>query len=388
MRHINSLAILPALVCLSVAPAVVHAQAVTVPAERIGEYFYVSATIKGKPVRLIIDSGAGAHVLTTEAAQRLSLIDPNAEKTRAVGTAGSVEVQRVATGEIAVGTARLPEGLGIAVPLPAVLEADGLLGHDLFREYVVTMDYPNNRVTLTPPKDFRPTPEMVEIPLRVERRLPQIEVTVDGVKAWVDVDTGSSGSLDLTTPFVEKNNLRERYPKRIEMPVGRGVGGITYGEIARAETLNIGPFVLKQPLVQMSKQKTGADASTAVGGRIGAILLSRFSVTFDYSRNKLYLIKAANLNEPFPGDRSGLAIDKEDYYFTIIHIVPGSPGAEAGVQVGDQVMAVDGQPVNRIKPLAMRNFLRAAPGTKVRFTLRDKEGKETRDVTITLRDLL
>lgn len=388
MRPVSSLMILPTLVCLATLPAVVHAQTIMVPAERIGEYFYVSANIKGQPVRLIIDSGAGAHVLTTEAARRLGLIDPNAEKTRAVGTAGSVEVQRVATGEIVFGTARLPEGLGIAVPLPAVLEADGLLGHDLFREYVVTMDYPNNRVTLTPPGDFRPTPEMVEIPLRVERRLPQIEVTVDGVKAWVDVDTGSSGSLDLTTPFVEKNNLREKYPKRIEMPVGRGIGGITYGEIARAEMLNIGPFALKQPLLQMSKQKTGVDASTAVGGRIGATVLSRFSVTFDYSRNKLYLIKSANLNDPFPGDRSGLAVDKADYYFTVIHVVPGSPGAEAGVQVGDQVMAVDGQPINKIRPLTMRNYLRAAPGKKVRLTLRDKEGKETREVTITLRDLL
>jgi hypothetical protein len=388
MRYQNAVAVLPALVSLVAMPAVVRAQAVTIPTERIGEYFYASATIKGQPVRLIIDSGAGAHVLLPAAAQRLGVIDANAPATRAVGTGGSVEVQRVTTGEITLGGAKLREGLGIAVPLPAVLEADGLLGHDLFQQFVVTMDYPNNRVTLTPPKEFKPTPDMVEIPLRIERRMPQIEVTVDGVTAWVDVDTGSTGSLDLYTPFVEKNNLRTKYPKRIESPTGRGVGGLSYGEITRAAEVKIGPYTLKGPLLVMSKQKTGVDASGAVGGRIGVMLLSRFAVTFDHSRNRLYLKKGPNLEEPFAFGRSGLAVDKEDYYFTVIRVIPGSPGAEAGVRVGDQVIAVEGKAVNKLRAIEMRDYLRAAPGTKRRLTLRDKDNQQTREVTITLRDIL
>jgi S1-C subfamily serine protease len=55
--------------------------------------------------------------------------------------------------------------------------------------------------------------------------------------------------------------------------------------------------------------------------------------------------------------------------------------------MGDQIVAVDGKPSNSLKLYDLRQMLRdEAPGTIVTFTV--KRGGETKDVRITLRDLI
>jgi hypothetical protein len=369
---------------MTLVPVVVRAQAIEIPAERRGEYFYVQTTINNQASLLVIDSGAGAHCLTPAAAQRLGLAKADGPKLKAVGTADSVEVTRLKTGEISLGKAKMAEGLAIAVPLPAALECDGVLGYDLFQQYVVTMDYGNKKVTLTPPKDFQPPANAVAVPLRVVNRLPQIEVRIDGISCWIEVDTGSNGSVDLNTPFVEQNKLRDKYSKRIAMPTGRGVGGVSYGEMTRGETFTLGTFTLPKPILQLSQQKTGMDSKDDVAGRIGTSVLARFAVTFDYSRGKMYLVKGKDYETPFIFNRSGFVVDEE---YRITFLIPNGPAMEAGLQLGDELIAVDGKGITKLPAYQLWQRLRAAPGTAIRLTVRDKDGK-VRETSLTLRDIL
>jgi C-terminal processing protease CtpA/Prc len=69
-------------------------------------------------------------------------------------------------------------------------------------------------------------------------------------------------------------------------------------------------------------------------------------------------------------------------------VYAGSPAAEAGIEVGDRVTAVDSQPAAKLTLPALRLRLRTdAPGTRVRLTLRTGAAAE-REVTLTLRDLV
>jgi serine protease Do len=65
-------------------------------------------------------------------------------------------------------------------------------------------------------------------------------------------------------------------------------------------------------------------------------------------------------------------------------IEPGTPAEKAGLQVGDVVTAVDGDPVADNHALRLR-ISRTAPGTPVKLTVHRPEG--TKEITVTLAQL-
>jgi C-terminal processing protease CtpA/Prc len=62
------------------------------------------------------------------------------------------------------------------------------------------------------------------------------------------------------------------------------------------------------------------------------------------------------------------------------------PAAEAGLQAGDRVLAVDGRGVETLRLIAARDELKDARRKSVRLTVQDDAG--TREVVIKLRDLI
>jgi S1-C subfamily serine protease len=133
--------------------------------------------------------------------------------------------------------------------------------------------------------------------------------------------------------------------------------------------------------------KTGGFASTDAAGSVGTGVLKRFRATFDYSRKHLYLTPGTNYAVADPADRSGLWLSSDETGFKVMSVAAGSPAAEAGLHVDDVVVAVDGKPATQIFLVELRERLKtASPGTQVRLTV--KTATNTRDVTITLRDLI
>jgi predicted aspartyl protease len=49
-------------------------RAFTLPLERHGNHLIVAVLIQDKPARLLLDTGASTHVLSTEAADRLGVV--------------------------------------------------------------------------------------------------------------------------------------------------------------------------------------------------------------------------------------------------------------------------------------------------------------------------
>ncbi|MBB6052202.1 aspartyl protease family protein [Armatimonas rosea] len=354
---------------------------------RQGTYLFLEAQRAGQKLLLCLDSGAGIHVVTPDAAVRLGIYPTNTDDRPVTGTAATVKARSLKLTNLTLGTTALADTDGVMVALPASLGGDGLLGYPLFAQLAVTLDYEAATVTLTPYTAFTPPANAASLPLRIVGNIPQVEVRLDGLAAWVELDTGSSGELDLNTPFVVKNEVKERYPKQIAMPTGVGVGGVTYGEVARAERLELGPFSLTKPLVHLSSQKSGADASSKVDGRIGGEILSRFQVTLDYAGKRLFLTPNTRFAEPFVFSRSGLLPIRESLDWVVFHVLPDSPASDSGIQAGDQLLLVDGRSAARLTASALNELLRRPTGTKIPLLLRAPSGR-TRRVTLTLRELL
>jgi S1-C subfamily serine protease len=86
-------------------------------------------------------------------------------------------------------------------------------------------------------------------------------------------------------------------------------------------------------------------------------------------------------------NRSGIWINAVDGDFNIFAVAKNSPAEQAGLAKGDVIMAVNGQPATSLQLPELRRILRdEPPGAAVTFAV--KRGDDTRNVTLTLRDLV
>ena len=103
-------------------------------------------------------------------------------------------------------------------------------------------------------------------------------------------------------------------------------------------------------MVALTSDTQGSFASKTLGVNLGANILKRFTVIIDYSHKQLILEPNAHLNDPFNADASGLVLKASgDNFktFSVRALVPDSPAIEAGIQLGDRITAIDGEPLDK-----------------------------------------
>lgn len=182
-----------------------------------------------------------------------------------------------------------------------------------------------------------------------------------------------------------EQELLARYAPTVEAMNGWGVGGPVRSHRARGDMLALGEVEVPGVALDLFTGERGAFAAKHVAGNIGGGVLSRFTVTFDYARQLMYLEKNRLFDRPDTHDRSGLWINRAGDAFSVEDVVPGSPAAQAGVAVGDRITAVDGQAPAKLSLADTRARWRsAAPGTRLRLRIENAQG--SREVTLVLRE--
>ena len=107
-------------------------------AERVGNYLRVKAIVNGKPLQLIVDSGAGLNVLTNEAAKIAGIDGGQAVQATGAG-AGVTQARIVTVKEFRVGDAIVKGDAAVVLELPKVLNCDGLVGYSFLRHFATTL---------------------------------------------------------------------------------------------------------------------------------------------------------------------------------------------------------------------------------------------------------
>jgi hypothetical protein len=361
------------------------------PFELLNNHIYVDVRLNGKgPVRLLCDTG-GVNVVSPELAKELGLEAQGALEGRGVGEK-SEDVALARVSRVELGGAILKDQLFMIFPLGPIGAAEGvpvngLVGYEVFKRFVVTIDYAGRKLTLRRPGTFQPGARAKAVPFRFEGHSPQVDGTLEGIPGAFTLDTGSRGSLAVLAPFAEQHGLAKRYGAHVEAMTGWGVGGPARGLLARAGRLTLGDVVVDAPVVDLSVQKKGAFTDRYVAGNVGGAILKRFTVTFDYAAQKVWFEPNGTGRGKEPWDRSGLWLNLAGDAFVVMDVVAGGPGAKAGLARGDRILSVDGKPAAKVTLPGARERLRTgAPGTKVRLAVESNGNR--RDVTLVLADLL
>lgn len=357
---------------------------ITVPAERIGNYLYVNGVINGRPVRLVVDTGAGLNVLTWDAAKRLGI--QGGSDTRAIGTGGAdTRAKIVNLDEFNVGGVSVRNDAAVVVDLPAQLKADGLVGYSFFRHFATTFDYDSNQLIVNDSKQFKPSIDFASTELTVFNNHPHVGGVLDGVKGLLLLDTGNNGSATIYKWFADQQNLAGKWKTGAPKVAGKGVGGLSSGRATLAPTFQLGPVPTVPSILTIDGDVKGVFADRTVCANIGAEHLRRFRFTLDYPGMKAYFKKANAYMDPQRMDRSGMRVDYVDAKQVVIAVQDGSPAGRAGVKVGDAVTHIDGKPTSDLHPIGVLATFQGVSGTQIEVTLFGK-GK-SRTVKFTLEDL-
>ncbi len=262
---------------------------VTVPLLADNGHVFVRATAGGKPLVLLVDTGAQGIFLDSGAAGRLGLSAQGMLEVRgAKRTAGA----GVAPLEgLKIGDAYLPVRVASVVDLRSVTydgsTVDGVLGYPFFAAAEARIDPVAHTMTIARPGTLKPSGTPVRID--TDRELPEVDARVGRIEARFLLDTGNSNELLLFHTFVAAHPGVVTFSPHRNFARNSGVGGSSAAVPAMIDELDLGPFRLYNRYTDVMLADTGAFADKNEAGNIGYGTLENFVFTFDFSNDELYL---------------------------------------------------------------------------------------------------
>jgi hypothetical protein len=368
------------------------AKETTFPFHLINNHIYADVSVNGKgPYQFIFDTG-GVNFVTPTLAASLGL---KSEGQLQGGGAGAAHMDFGLTkvSSLQLGQAEVKNQVFVVAPLEPMAKIEGvgmpgMVGYETFRRFITRVDYGKGTITLIMPGAFDPKDAGTAIPINFNGNTIEATAVYDGISGNFTIDTGSRASLTLNSPFVAAHHLNKG-DKTLDAVTGWGVGGPTRSIAMRGDTLGLGPMTINGPVVELSTDTKGGFAETSLAGNIGAGILKRFVVTLDYEHRVMYLKpttdRVADLDT---FDRAGFWLNVgNNGDFSVVDVTKDAPADQAGLKTGDEILAIDGKPATSLKLYDVRRMLRdEAPGTTVTFAV--KRGSDTKNVAVTLRDLI
>ena len=345
----------------------------TVPFRLQNNHIVTDVRINGQgPFNVILDTG-GMAMLTPATAKALTIASHGSAAVTGVGSeVDSGGFAHGITFEIGGVTLRGQNPLvaDMEAPQPVRTALQGMLGYELFRRIIVQVDYRDQTLTLIDPAKFDHADAGTAIPFEFTEQMPEVAGSFEGIPGRFRIDTGARSELTLTSPFAADHNEREQHPRGIEAISGSGIGGVSRSYVTRSSGLQLGDLQLDNIVTELSTQQKGAFADPSYAGNIGGGLLKRFTVTFDYGHQLIYL-KPRTDAVPDTGtyDRAGIWLQAAHEGIKVVDVVKDGPAARAGLQAGDVIRAVDGGNTDSSQVIALRYRFRNDPaGTPVTLT--------------------
>ena len=260
------------------------------------------------PQPAVLDTGAHGAVLNGDAStiQKLGIKETQDAEIRGAGGNGAplkaVVAQDVTfdirgaklTGNmLAIGENVVPPGH----------VAQLVVGRSIFANFIVKVDWDKQELTLYDPAKFHYSGKGAELPLEFDQHgLPYIQAKVStadlkDVPLKLVVDSGASHPLSLlygdSSPFKEPVNAEKRV-------IGRGASGEVRAYLLTTPSITLAGYTLNNVPTVYPDESYGPIRNAAhQQGNLGAGILRRFTVTYDYPSQKMYLEPNSHFADEF-----------------------------------------------------------------------------------------
>jgi len=386
----------------------------------INNLIVIPLEINGKELSFILDSGVSKTILFN-ITQNDSIGLNNVEKVelRGLGDGESVKALLSKNNKISIKNIEsnnetiyvvLKDNFDLSSKMGITIH--GIIGYNLLRNFIVKINYRNIKIDFYNPKNFKyKTCRKCEVfPIQFYRKKPFInaQVQLDTIgNAYTDVklliDSGGSDAIWLFEGTKKNIKTPKRYFKDI---LGEGLSGSIIGNRSRIPKIKLKSFEIIKPTASFLDTVSTKNARSYKGrnGSIGADVLRRFKVWFDYENRKLTLKKNGSLTKGFNYNMSGLDIvyngkqlvrEKEkitDSYnqnerlnnsisfitsfsyrfkpsYKIKNILKESPAERAGLLENDVILRINNKPAYDFSLSEINSLLQEKKGKKIRIVI-------------------
>lgn len=347
-----------------------------------GNRIFFKGTLNGKPVEIMLDSGAGTTVADSAFAASIGLSGGPPFSVRGAG--GDAQGRMASDVTIAAGPLTLAKTNVVLLDLHDISQSIGrpiglILGRNAFEAGIVDIDFERRELRFLPAAGFVPPKGAVRLPMTSGHGIRKIPVAIGG-SAPIDaeIDLGNGGT------FLVSRAAWEAAPAVSSLPFARsqagGVGGMRDRRMVTIPAITVAGQRFKD--VPASLNESAGDVPVS-GANIGIGLLQRFRLAFDYANAALYLTPVpAALAAPMPKDRLGLRFEMAGNRLRVAYVSPDGPAAQAGWRKDDMIASINGVAIDArffatrygnptLLPAGTRLDMVRADGTHLPVVLKD-----------------
>jgi len=263
----------------------------------VHEVIFVTGSIGNSgPLQMALDSGSQT-TLDESVAKKLGL--DLSMKALSTGIKGKQEISVMKDLTLDFYGAKITEPLVLAYPLDFLSKRigrrlDGIIGLELFRRYVVEIDYAAKQLRLWDPASFSYTGCGESVPVTYDKKLPVVAGTVTPfgkapIATRFQLDTGGSGTnIVFWSAFYTKHDLLSGTRDLSEI-LQTEFGGTHTVKRGRVQAITVGDIIVSEPDVRFSEREMGNPES--YGGNLGSAFFRLYKPIFDLPHDRIIFEK-------------------------------------------------------------------------------------------------
>ena len=358
---------------------------VQIPIEVYNNLVVVPVVLNGAlPLKFILDTGVRTSILTQKTFSDILNLQYS-RKYSISGPGGDKLVDAYVTNNVSIDLPGVSgKGHAMLVLAEDYLElrnylgtdVHGILGYELFSRFIIEIDYQKKLLTLMTPERFRKRAKFQAIPMVIQDTKPYIIVPLvlqngTTIEAKLLVDSGASHGLMLETssdPLITVPDLT------VSSLLGRGLGGEIFGKVGRIKALKMGANTLENVVANFPDPNSYFDSLKAGNvfrnGAIGGEVLSRFTVVFNFPKERMFIKRNAAFKNDFYYNLSGITIKAKGSalnIFEVTEVREKSASQLGGILPGDQILSVNGISSKNLDLNSVNGFFNSKPGRRIKL---------------------
>lgn len=347
----------------------------------------VPVRLNDRDLSFLLDTGSERSVVDASIAQQMHLspsggVDLLKDYRVQEGTVVTASVMSLGTQAFqqqtlaVIGLAPISQGLDVPV--------EGVLGNDILQRFAFRLNYSKHELAIGPLGAEKRLGQV--IPLRRSGNDFFVPTNIMGVPVELLLDTGTN-STNLSWGTWHK--LADTWtPTSIAQGVMRAGSATPPAFLVCLPSLSLEDATLSDQAVRVQpKVGTGVFSEATFGGILGSEVLSRFEVAFDLPHNRIFVKKDPGYHDdPYRYTTVGIQFARSGDGFAVMSLWQNSPADKGGIEIGDRLLAINGQSTSSMNQEQLSARLHGEAGTPVNLIVERNGSRQA--VTLRTRQLL